>query len=104
MQFSLRSASVLGLICGILADHPQILAGLEFLGNFGLAHQSLPCNEILLGLDGMIKIGEYCLSNGLSSGGKLLTAWLHVLRPVQNAPRASHMHDISLPSRLWPCC
>jgi hypothetical protein len=35
----------------------KILDGLCYLGSFGLSHQSLSCREILLGIDGKIKIG-----------------------------------------------
>ena len=35
----------------------KILDGLCYLGNFGLWHQSLSCRQILLGVDGKIKIG-----------------------------------------------
>jgi serine/threonine protein kinase len=36
----------------------QILDGLCYLNDIGLEHQSLTCRNILLGLDGVIKIGE----------------------------------------------
>ncbi|KAJ6105330.1 hypothetical protein N7523_010140 [Penicillium sp. IBT 18751x] len=41
----------------------QILEGMCYLAAFGLAHQSLVCSNILLGLDGVIKIAgpEYCM-------------------------------------------
>ncbi|KAJ6093637.1 hypothetical protein N7499_002968 [Penicillium canescens] len=41
----------------------QILDGACYLALFGLAHQSLACNEILFGIDGTIKIAslEFCV-------------------------------------------
>lgn len=39
----------------------QILDGLCYLNETGLEHQSLTCRNILLGLDGVIKIGKWQL-------------------------------------------
>jgi hypothetical protein len=39
----------------------QILNGLCYLNDTGLEHQSLTCRNILLGLDGVIKIGKWHL-------------------------------------------
>ncbi|KAI2787064.1 hypothetical protein POX_f07420 [Penicillium oxalicum] len=46
----------------------QILAGLRYLSTVGLSHESLSCREILLGLDGMVKIAclEKCIEGSPS--------------------------------------
>ncbi|KAI2791739.1 hypothetical protein POX_c04616 [Penicillium oxalicum] len=46
----------------------QILAGLHCLSTVGLFHESLSCREILLGLDGMVKIAclEKCIEGSPS--------------------------------------
>lgn len=48
-------------LVSFLADNltDKVLNGLCYLGSFGLSHRSLSCREILLGMNGEIKIGWF---------------------------------------------